>query len=996
MVSSQQLKILDRCEPFRSLSQDLKDGIGQDLKPLRLSPGQALFDFRSLPPGVAFVEAGCLRLLAIDDLGEPFTLKKVWPGNTVGWSSLVRGAIGLSVRASCDTRLWLLPKDKFLSLYSSEVQLQGLLQILDIEELFSVASAVRKPDLANSKVIADWAKTETESDSRENKVLLLQPGEHSFDLSWGPWLISTPNLRGLQIGYEVSGPKTLNVEGKIPARLIAKPHLPLVEKPQQPEQSPSEYKDNQVALVAIERETEALEDWYGDFSQSDSYPFFSAEDLSGAPLACLRMLTRYFDAPFRKDTVTRVLEDQRLRNKGNLELCQLAIICEIQGLQTTKVSLPHSQLKDLEFPLLARGPRGEVVVWDIFQDGRCILSDPHAGQLKETIDYLECNVDDELVEVFLVQGTAQTPIQRFGVSWFLPALKKYKNILIQVFAASFFVQLFGLLIPLLIQQIIDAVITQGNLSSLNILGTLLVLMALSQALLSALRTYLFSDVTNRIDVTLASNIIDHLFRLPLKFFGDRPIGEISSRVSELEKVRSFLTGTALTTILDASFAVLYIAVMLLYSVPLTFWALAVVPLFVGVSLGSTPILKRQLREQAEANSRVQSHVVETLGGIETVKAQSMELHSRWKWQQLYGRQVQAGFRNVVLSTASASTTRFLEQLSGLLILWMGAGMVLKGEITLGQLIAFRILANYVTSPLLRLTNLWQNFQETNLSMERLADVVDHKEELEIAGVRNPPLPRIIGDVEYKQVSFRFERNLPLSLNNISFKTHHGSFVGIVGASGSSKSTLLKLLTRLYTPEHGQIRIDGFDISKVDLYSLRSQVGVVPQDSVLFSGSILENISYTRMNTSYNEIVSAARVACAHHFIEDLPNSYNTNVGERGNALSGGQRQRIAIARMITQRPRILVLDEATSALDLETEKQLINNLRAAFDDITIFFITHRIHSLRDADQILVLHEGNLVETGTHPELLNAGGRYHTLWGQQAAQHLRQLGGPPLR
>ena len=332
--------------------------------------------------------------------------------------------------------------------------------------------------------------------------------------------------------------------------------------------------------------------------------------------------------------------------------------------------------------------------------------------------------------------------------------------LLQVVITSFFVQLLGLFNPLLIQQIIDAVISQGNYSSLNVLGTLLVAMALAQALLGSLRTYLFSDTTNRIDISLGATIIHHLLRLPLGYFAKRPVGEVSSRIAELEKIRSFLTGTALTVLLDAVFSVVYIAVMLLYSVPLTFAALGVLPLFVGLTMGVAPIIRRQLRQQAEANARVQSHLVETLSGMETVKGQGMELPSEWRWEQLYGGQIEAGFRNTITSTAAGSANQFLGQVSGLIVIWFGAMLVLEGKMTLGQLIAFRILSGYVTSPLLRLASLWQNFQETALSLERLSDIVDHREEIEIAGENLPPIPPLQGAISYEGVNFRFGSSGP--------------------------------------------------------------------------------------------------------------------------------------------------------------------------------------------------------------------------------------------
>jgi ATP-binding cassette, subfamily B, bacterial HlyB/CyaB len=311
-------------------------------------------------------------------------------------------------------------------------------------------------------------------------------------------------------------------------------------------------------------------------------------------------------------------------------------------------------------------------------------------------------------------------------------------------------------------------------------------------------------------------------------------------------------------------------------------------------------------------------------------------------------------------------------------------LVLKGEMTLGQLIAFRILAGFVTSPLLRLATLWQNFQETALSLERLADIIDQPEEIEIAGEQLPPLPPLQGGISYEGVNFRFGNQGPLQLVNVGFEIPAGAFIGIVGSSGSGKSTLLKLLTRLYDPLEGRIRVDGYDISKVDLYSLRAQIGVVPQDSLLFDGSVLANLSLTRPDASFEEICLAAEVACAHEFIQAMPAGYSSSVGERGAGLSGGQRQRIAIARMVLKQPRLLILDEATSALDGLTEKQVTRNLMEAYRGRTVLFITHRLGALRHADQILVMDQGALVEQGAHAELMALGGRYATLYSQQEA------------
>ncbi|MFY7799431.1 MAG: peptidase domain-containing ABC transporter, partial [Dolichospermum sp.] len=567
------------------------------------------------------------------------------------------------------------------------------------------------------------------------------------------------------------------------------------------------------------------------------------------------------------------------------------------------------------------------------------------------------------------------------LGWFVPYLSRYRRVLIEVFIASFFVQLAALANPLVIQLIIDKVIVQNSINTLNVLGVLLLAVGVFEAVLTTLRTYLFVDTTNRIDMSLGSQIIDHLLRLPLRYFDKRPVGELSTRINELENIRQFLTGTALTVVLDALFSVVYIVVMLFYSWELTLVGLGTIPLFVLVTLIAAPTVSRQLRSKAERNAETQSYLVEVMSGIQTVKAQNIELRSRFSWQKKYAKFVAAGFKTVITSTLANSTSQFLSKLSSLLVLWVGAYLVLKQELTLGELIAFRIISSYVTTPILRLAQIWQNFQETGLSLERLSDIVDSPQEAEI-DKNNIPLPPIIGAVKYENVSFRFAASGPLQLTNVTVEFPAGQFVGIVGQSGSGKSTMMKLLLRLYETESGRILVDGYDIAKVELYSLRRQIGVVPQDTLLFDGTVQENIALTNPEATTEEIIEAAQIAVAHEFIMSLPQGYNTRVGERGSALSGGQRQRIAIARSVLQRPKLLVLDEATSALDYPTEKQICLNLARAFKGSTVFFITHRLNTVSNADTIVVMDNSRMIEQGSHQELMAAKGHYFYLYQQQ--------------
>ena len=974
---------------FSNLSNEEQDFLNNEIELVSLKPGQPLNDIKTLPAGIFYVIQGKLRLIAYDEVKEPFSIETYSQGQLAGVNQLVRGATGQVLTSSTQTKCEILPAKSFLRMVTNEKFNEDLIKEVTVSELYDVASKSNIPNQLRASELFLWAKSVCEDETLKAKSI---SNENIFSLDQVQnYLISSTNIKNNAAGSVIEDLKGIEVEGKLSGRIIRVPDNwpPSLSKFSDKEETKESkksnpvdfYKDKEKKIESLQKE--ALEDWYGRMRDDGSYPHLKGKGAEEEPFCCLRMLARHFDLPFRKDIIQRIISNQlETGEEKKIGLQTLAVILDILGLRASGIQ-PNTEelLLRAPFPAIILIEDTPNIIWESYEN-QILISNPREEQKWVEPKLIFEKIKGESLSLLCIEKNANAPKARFGLSWFLPSIKKYKGALIQVVITSFFVQLLGLFNPLLIQQIIDAVISQGNYSSLNVLGTLLIAMALAQALLGSLRTYLFSDTTNRIDISLGASIINHLLRLPLSYFARRPVGEVSSRIGELERIRSFLTGTALTVLLDAIFSFVYIGVMLLYSVPLTFAALGVVPLFIALTVGVAPIIRRQLREGAEANAKVQSHLVETLSGMETVKGQGMELPSEWRWEQLYGGQIEAGFRNTITSTAAGSTNQFLGQVSGLIIIWYGAILVLDGKLTLGQLIAFRILSGYVTSPILRLASLWQNFQETALSLERLSDVVDHPEEIEITGENLPPIPPIKGSINYDSVSFRFGNSGPMQLLNVSLNIEKGSFIGIVGSSGSGKSTLLKLLTKLYEPENGTIRIDNFDISKIDLYSLRSQIGVVPQDSLLFDGSVQANISLTRPDASFEDITKAAKIACADDFIESLPSGFSSTVGERGSALSGGQRQRIAIARMVLKRPKLLILDEATSALDVDTEQRLTRNLAEEYKDSTVLFITHRLGSLRHADKILVMHEGSMVEEGNHEELLTLGGRYATLYKQQ--------------
>jgi HlyB family type I secretion system ABC transporter len=981
-------QFLQTVPPFDRLSAQALKALASQCQLLRYRIGQPILRRETLPYQIIVLRSGQARLLGYDPYkGTPLTLERLSAGSILGVAGTVRGMACESAIASTEVVAITIPVSEFQRLMSSQPAFAEAVQSqCYLPELFDVLGQYFKAQAQNIGDLAALTRQIHSIGVTAQTVAVGRLPTDPFRRDYA-WFVSQGRLASGEIGSRVNWERDgaiLSASGArligIPARALSLPTdtgqtvAEVVTNGASPSTPPTE---TNIPYAADEPLDLALED---DSSHPQRYPHIRGKGELDSALACFEMLAQHFGMPFKRDVVRRVLSNQQQR-LGQLPLAACGAVADMLGLKPQLAKVPASAISRL--------PKLALIKW---RDSFAIIYETSARQYvigapeeRDTIRHSP-QVFEELWgaegELLLLEVTAETPQQRFGLSWFTPSLKKYKWILIEVLVASFFYQIFGLANPLMIQVIIDRVIVQQSVDTLHVLGIFLVIVAIFEAILGSLRTYLFVDTTNRIDMTLASQTIDHLLRLPLKYFDRRPVGELSSRVNELENIRQFLTGTALTVVLDAVFSVVYILVMLIYSVKLTLVTLLTIPLFIALTFFVSPIVRRQLRAKAERNAETQSFLVEALSGIQTVKAQNIELNTRWKWQSRYARYVSDGFKTVLTSTTAGSASNFLNKISALLVLWFGAFLVLDGQMTLGGLIAFRIISGYVTQPLLRLTQLWQNFQETALSLERLSDIIDHPQEQEAEQRSQIPMPEITGNVRYENVSFRFAASGPLQLANVNLEFPTGQFVGIVGQSGSGKSTLMKLLPRLYHPQSGRILIDNYDISKVELYSLRRQVGIVPQDSLLFEGTIQENIALTNPDATTDEVIEAATIACAHDFIMDLPVGYNTRVGERGSSLSGGQRQRIAIARTILQNPRLLILDEATSALDYDTESQVSANLMKWAQGRTVFFITHRLGTLRHADHIIVMDKGAVVEEGTHEDLIDLRGRYYCLSQQQ--------------
>jgi ATP-binding cassette, subfamily B, bacterial HlyB/CyaB len=589
----------------------------------------------------------------------------------------------------------------------------------------------------------------------------------------------------------------------------------------------------------------------------------------------------------------------------------------------------------------------------------------------------------------LILMTKRAPLidlsRRFDITWFLGAIHKYRGPLCEVLIASFFLQLFALISPLFFQVVIDKVLVHRSMSTLEVLVIGLVTVSIFEAILGTLRTYLFSHTTNRIDVELGARLFRHLMALPIAYFQARRVGDSVARVRELENIRNFLTSSALTLVIDLFFTIVFLAVMFFYSSLLTFIVLGSFPLYIAISAGATPLFRRRLDEKFQRGAENQAFLVESVTGVETLKAMAVEPQMQRRWEEQLAGYVAASFRVISLGNTASQAVQLVSKLVTAGILFFGAKLVIEGDLTVGELVAFNILASRVSAPVLRLAQIWQDFHQARLSIARLGDILNTIPEPTFSPGRTA-LPPIRGRVTFEHVTFRYRPDSSEVLHDINFDAPAGQVVGIVGSSGSGKSTLAKLIQRLYVPESGRVLVDGNDLTVIDIAGLRRQIGVVLQENVLFNRSVRDNIALADPALTMERVIAAASLAGAHDFILELREGYDTIIGERGSSLSGGQRQRIAIARALITDPRILIFDEATSSLDYESERIIQDNMQRIAKGRTVFMIAHRLSTLRWVDRIIALERGRLIEDGTHDELIRKNGRYAKLHFLQANIH----------
>ena len=697
-------------------------------------------------------------------------------------------------------------------------------------------------------------------------------------------------------------------------------------------------------------------------------------------LLCLVLLAHYHHIPAEAGALQHEFGHPGL-NFSDQHILRAA---QSLNLKSKMVTADWEQLSELPLPAIAKDNNdGYFICAQYRSDVEKILIQDANQQTPELID---CSQFTERWSGHLIllakRNHCLKESQHFNLSWFAPRILKYRTLFMEILAASLFIQLFALITPLFFQVMIDKVLVHQGLTTLDVLALGLLVVSVFEVLLTGLRTYVLAHTSNRIDVSLGADLFNHLLKLPIRYFEERRVGDTVARVRELEAIRHVLTGTSLTLLIDMLFTLVFIVVMYLYSPELCYIVVFAIPLYVLLAIIITPILRHRLSEKFNRGAENQAFLVESITGVITVKANALEPQWQRRWEEQLAAYVEANFKAIQTSNIANQIASLINKITVVLILWAGARLVINGQLSVGQLVAFNMLSARVSGPILRLVQSWQDFQQLHISMRRLGDILNSKTEPGYSLLQSS-LPTLKGQITFEQVSFRYQAQGPDIIHQLSLNIPAGKVLGIVGSSGSGKSTITKLLQRLYLPDQGRVLVDGVDLASVDSTWLRRNIGVVLQENFLFNRSVRENIAVSEPSIAMERVVPIAKIAGAHDFIMQLPGGYDSIIEEHGSNLSGGQRQRIAIARALMNNPKVLIFDEATSALDYESESIIRHNMRYMAQNRTVIIIAHRLSAVRDADHIIVLDQGQIVEGGTHQQLLDRHGYYEKLCQLQA-------------
>lgn len=972
--------LLNDFAPFDRLPPARRDAIDSLLEPLRFRLGQTVLRPDVLPEGVLLLCSGQLRSLGPSPSGRGLrTIERLGPGTLAGWAGLLRLDPCEHLRATTEVEALQLPAAVFRDLLGGHPDFAAwFANQPSAAELHTLLLALAQRDPHGEALLDDWPLPPDQVRLRSLRPgapgeLGLPPGFRWYASSglplaepWSdrplvppgpeaPWL----RLVGLAIPREAVAPITLGPDPLTPTVLAEEAggtYAPALEPP------PRRAGDR-IGQLALGR----------------------ASGPRAVPIALCQALADYFGLPLNRDALADQVE-AILQRQDQLNLVNIGQIMDTLGLRVVLSRVPASRLGRVPSPALLFQNGHFGLLDGVEPDGRARLLEAELGALLVPAEELVTH-DGGLVELLLFDRKPDAKQQRFSWSWYVPFLRQHRRELIEVLVASVLINALRLVFPLGLMVLIQSVVASRNIGALVSIASVMLLATLMESIFKTLRSFLFTDLANRVDQDAKATILDQMVRLPQGFFDARPVGQITFYFSQLDRLRDFLLGQTLPTLVDFGFSLIYLAILFAISPVLTLVTLATLPLIAAVGLVSNPLVRSQINRTMAQAVRASSFLNEAITGIQTIKSQNAELKTRWEFQNRYAAYIGEDFKLKVTRESIANLSSFLSNVSQLVVIAVAIWLIIQGQLNLGALFAFNILSNYIRQPMVQLVGTWQDFQFNTQSLRMVADVVDRDTEQTQEQASNIPLPPLQGRVQFVEVGFRFRDQGPLVLDGVNLEVPAGSFVGLVGGSGSGKSTLLKLLSRFYAPLRGSVLIDGLDIGKVELYSLRRQIGVVPQDSLLFDGTIRENLLMVKPDATAAEMIRAARIACAHDFIMQMPQGYNSNVGERGAGLSGGQRQRLALARAVLQNPRMLILDEATSALDASTERQVCINLFEAFRGRTVFFITHRLSTVQPADLIVLMDKGAVMEQGNHRQLMQQRGWYYALYRSQNQEGL---------
>jgi subfamily B ATP-binding cassette protein HlyB/CyaB len=997
---------------FAILSDEELERFGERFELVHYTLGQAVVRAGEEADAFYIVYSGRARVIAVNSTGEEVTVGTLTRGNSFGEQGLLtRTPRNFTVRAASDLALLRLSKQDFEHLldehptlreyfdkYISEISIRNFLKLctvfaplapqeirdllgsMQIKEYAAGDAIIREGETGDAFYILRSGSAQVIKESDNGKVLnRLKAGD-----SFGELALLTGQVRAASIITKEPS-SVFRLEKSEFERIVA---------------ASPKFKDAIVSVASGYSHASVQ----GDEGVAEAPP--STEELPLAPppaepiyqprrarrypallqlsetdcgAACLSMILRYYG----KHVSINRLRDLANVSREGATLHSVAEAAETLGFHTRGIRASYEHLPKVELPAVAHWEGFHYIVLYEATPERVVVADPAIGLRKLTREEFEKGWTGYLLLMTPTPKIESVEESKTTFGRFLPLLKPYRALLFEIFLASLVLQLFGLATPIFTQVIVDQVLVQKSTSMLNVLLIGMLLVAVFQTATTALRYYLLVHTTRRLDMQMVVNFYRHILSLPMRYFEERKVGDILKRFNENARIRDFLTGRAIGVTLDCLMVFVYLALMFYYNVKLTLVALAFIPGYIILTIVVTPIFKRQYREAFEKSAEADSQMVESVTGVGTVKATAAERRIRWKLEGLIIKSLNVQFRSALTGMGVISVGNLLQTLNVIFLFWYGAHLVIDGELSVGQLIAFNVLVGNITRPILSVVDLWREFQEINIALERLNDVFDAKPEEDPTKQALINMPRIRGHIKFDNVTFRYPTRADKNaLSNINLEILPGQTVALVGRSGSGKTTFANMLLRLHQPNEGRIYIDGYDLRQVSINSLRSQVGVVPQDVFLFSGTIRENIAFGDPDAPLEQVVGASMLAGAHEFVSELPLGYETKIGERGQSLSGGQKQRIAIARALFKKPRILIFDEATSALDTESERAIQQNLDQILKDRTTLIIAHRLSTVRNADLIVVMDRGTIREIGNHYSLMEQKGIYYYLNSQQ--------------